>query len=460
MESVILPHKKHKPISPTRRIAFSFMMVILIGSVLLSLPISHRTEISYIDHLFTAVSATCVTGLVTVTVKQEYTLIGQIIILIMIQIGGLGFLTFLSLFFVKFTKKLSYKNKLVMQEALNMGTLKDINYYIKRVFHYTIFFEGLGAFLLSLYFIPHFGILKGIYYAIFHSVSAFCNGGFDVLGDSSLINYATNPLINIVISALIIEGGLGFIVWIELKDKLIQLLKKKHSIKKSITSLSVHSKIVLVMTVFLLISGTFIFFLLEYSNTLSGFSFIDKIQISFFQSATLRTAGFASVDMSQLKTATKLVMAIYMFIGGSPAGTAGGVKTVTFALVLLSVHALVKGKEEVSIFKKNISSIVVKRALVISFIYLSISLISLFVLSITENKEFIDLIFEVYSAIATVGLTAGLTPHLTVIGKIIIMILMYIGRIGPLTMVLIFVKRYNQLRGKEIQYPLGDVLIG
>jgi trk system potassium uptake protein TrkH len=341
-----------------------------------------------------------------------------------------------------------------------MGTLKDINYYIKRVFHYTIFFEGLGAFLLSLYFIPHFGILKGIYYAIFHSVSAFCNGGFDVLGDSSLINYATNPLINIVISALIIEGGLGFIVWIELKDKLIQLLKKKHSIKKSITSLSVHSKIVLVMTVFLLISGTFIFFLLEYSNTLSGFSFIDKIQISFFQSATLRTAGFASVDMSQLKTATKLVMAIYMFIGGSPAGTAGGVKTVTFALVLLSVHALVKGKEEVSIFKKNISSIVVKRALVISFIYLSISLISLFVLSITENKEFIDLIFEVYSAIATVGLTAGLTPHLTVIGKIIIMILMYIGRIGPLTMVLIFVKRYNQLRGKEIQYPLGDVLIG
>ncbi len=460
MQSVIFSQKRKKHISPTRRIAFSFLMVIFIGSFLLSLPVSHTKEIPYIDHLFTAVSATCVTGLVTVTVNQEYTIIGQIIILIMIQIGGLGFLTFFSLFVVKFTKRLSYKNKLIMQEALNMNSLNDINHFIKRVLRYTIFFEGLGALCLSFYFVGEFGIAKGIYFSIFHSVSAFCNGGFDVLGNSSLINYATNPLINLVISALIIEGGIGFIVWIELKDKLMKLLKREYTLRKCLESLSIHTKIVLSMTIFLLLSGTLFFFLLEYDNALSSFSFFDQLQISFFQSTTLRTAGFASVDMSTLKTATKLFMSVYMFIGGSPAGTAGGVKTVTIALVLLSVYALGKGKENISIFKRNISSVVVKRAFVISFIYLMISILALLILSVTENRDFIDLIFEVYSAIATVGLTAGLTPSLTYIGKIIIMILMYVGRIGPLTMVLIFAKRYNQLKGKEIEYPQGDVLIG
>jgi len=451
---------KKSYISPTRAIGLSFLAVIIIGSILLSLPICHTKDIPYLDHLFTATSATCVTGLVSVVVKDEYTFLGQIVIIILIQIGGLGFLTLLSMFLVKFKKRLSYKNKLIMQEALNQNSVKEIGVFIQRVIRYTLFFESVGAILLAFVFIPQYGFTTGIYYAIFHSISAFCNAGFDILGSNSLIDYQTSPLMNLTISSLIIAGGLGFIVWIELKDKFYQVLKKKLKLKKLFETLSLHAKIVLSMTFMLLMSGTIFFLLLEYDHTLASLSFFDKLQVSYFQSVTLRTAGFASVDMSSLKDATKLFMSIFMFIGGSPAGTAGGIKTVTFALILLSCSSLAQGKNEITAFKRTISSVVVKRALVISFISLSMTLFASIVLSISENQSFINIVFEVYSAFATVGLTAGLTPLLTNIGKIVIIILMYIGRIGPLTMVLIFVKKHNQLKGKEIEYPKGDILIG
>lgn len=453
-------HFKNKHYSPTRIIAFSFFAVIVIGSLLLSLPICHSVDIPYIDHLFTAVSATCVTGLVTVTVCEEYTLLGQIVIILMIQIGGLGFLTLLSMFFVKFKKRLSYSNKMIMQEALNQNTLNDIGLFIQRVIQYTFAFEGLGAIFLMIEFIPEFGLFKGIYYSIFHSISAFCNAGFDILGSTSLIGYQSNVLVNIVISSLIIAGGLGFIVWIELKERIMKLIYKKISLKKVIGTLSLHSKIAIITTAILLLSGTVLFFLLEYDNTISHLSFGDKLLTSYFQSVTLRTAGFASVDMGMLKDATKFIMCIFMFIGGSPAGTAGGLKTVTFAIIVLSCISLTQGKEKVSVFRRTIDSMVARRALMIALISLSMTFIALLILSITENKSFIDLMFEVYSAFATVGLTASLTPYLTSIGKIVIMILMFIGRIGPLTMMLLFVKKHNQLNGKEIEYPDGDVLIG
>lgn len=452
--------KKNKMhISPTRRIAFSFFMVIIIGALLLSLPVCHTSDIPFIDHLFTATSATCVTGLVSVVVAEEYTLLGQMIIILMIQIGGLGFLTLMSMFLVKFKKRLSYTNKIVMQEALNQNSLKDIEIFIQRVIKYTFFFESIGALLLVFEFVPDYG-LKGLYYAVFHSISAFCNAGFDVLGSSSLIAYQDNLLVNLTISFLIIAGGLGFVVWIELKDKIIAVFKKKIRFKKMLSSLSVHSKIVISMTCLLLISGTVLFFCLEYNNTLSGLSLPVKLLISFFQSVTLRTAGFASVNMAMLKDATKLFMCIYMFIGGSPAGTAGGIKTVTFAMILLSCYSLIEGNDHISVFKRKISQVIVKRALMISFISLSMTLVALMILSVSENQSFINLMFEVYSAFATVGLTAAVTPLLTNVGKLVVIFLMYIGRIGPITMLLIFVKRYNQLNGKEIEYPHGDVLIG
>lgn len=460
-------HKNHKrkAFYPTRRIAFSFFMVILIGSLLLNLPISNRGAVApYIDNLFIATSATCVTGLVPVVVVDQYSIIGQLIIISLIQVGGLGFLTLVSMMYVAFKKKLTYTNKMIMQEALNQSSMATLTNYIKRVIKYTCFFELLGAVLLSIVFIPEYGIVKGIYYSLFHAISAFCNAGFDVLGSQSLIPYQSNVIINLVIAGLIIAGGLGFVVWVDLRMSIRKYRDnfKVFKIKKFLFSLSVHTKIVLIVTTILLASGTLLILALEYNNplTLGPLSLPDKILASFFQSTTTRTAGFASINMTGLYDSTKFLMSMFMFIGGSPASTAGGIKTVTFALGILYVDALIKGSDEVQIMKKSISPQVVKRALTIALVSFTIAFCGLFILSITEDKPFIDLMFEIFSAFATVGLTAGVTPYLSFIGKIIIIILMYIGRIGPMTMVLVFAKRYSMMKGKGIVYPQSDVLIG
>lgn len=466
MEAIdIHKNKRKKSFSPTRRIAFSFLMVIFIGSLLLSLPISNQGhQIPYLDHLFIATSATCVTGLVPIVVAEQYTFFGQIMIIILIQIGGLGFLTLLNMLLVVLKKKLSYTNKIIMQEALNQDSLRDIAKYIKRVIKYTAFFELLGAICLSFVFVPQFGWLKGLYYSLFHSISAFCNAGFDILGSCSLMNYQTDIWLNLVISGLIIAGGLGFVVWIDLRNSWRHYKEhfKVFKFRKYLSSLSLHTKIVLLMTVFLLLSGTLIILLLEYDNpaTLLPLSWDQKLLASFFQSTTLRTAGFATIDMAGLHDATKLIMSLLMFIGGSPAGTAGGIKTVTLAIMILYVHSLVQGSDHVRIMKRTISEQVVKRSLTIAIVSFFIAIVGLLVLSLSEDIAFIDLVFEIFSAFATVGLTAGVTPILTDIGKIVIIIMMYIGRIGPITMVLVFARRYNQMKGKDILYPQENVLIG
>ena len=457
---------KKLDISAVRRIGFSFFAVILIGSILLSLPMSHsvHSTSSYLDHLFVATSATCVTGLVTHVTASEYTLFGQIVIILLIQIGGLGFLTLMSMFFVLLKRKLTYANKIVMQEALNRNSLNETGIYIKRVIKYTAFFELLGAICLSFVFIPQFGIIKGIYYSLFHAISAFCNAGFDILGNNSLVPYVGNVWINLVICGLIIAGGLGFVVWIDLRLSLIHYREhfKYFKMKRYLESLSLHTKIVLISSFVLIFGGMIVIFLLEFQNplTLKPLPFSQKILASFFQSVTLRTAGFATVDMASLNQATKFFMSIVMFIGGSPAGTAGGVKTVTFVIGLLYVRSLIRGDENIHVFKRTIDDQIVKRALTIMLISFSIALTGLFVLSISESADFIDLLFEVFSAFATVGLTAVLTPTLTFVGKIVIIILMYIGRIGPITMVLIFVRKYNAKKGKDVNYITEHILIG
>ena len=351
-----------------------------------------------------------------------------------------------------------------MQEALNQNSMRTLTIYIKRVIRYTVFFELLGAFFLAFVFIPEYGFIKGIYYSLFHAISAFCNAGFDVLGSQSLIPYQQNVIINFVISGLIIAGGLGFIVWVDLRMSLKKYREnfKVFKLKKFLSSLSLHTKIVLIVTALLLASGTVMILLLEYGNpeTLGNLTFSEKLLASFFQSTTLRTAGFASVSMGDLYDPTKFLMSIYMFIGGSPAGTAGGIKTVTFALGILYVHSLIKGSDHVQVLKKSISDQVVKRALTITLISFAITFAGLFILSVTEEIEFIDLVFEVFSAFATVGLSANVTPYLSWIGKIVIIVLMFIGRIGPITMVLVFAKRYSLMKGKSIVYPQSDVLIG
>nr|WP_318000023.1 TrkH family potassium uptake protein [uncultured Faecalibacillus sp.] len=457
---------KKLDISAVRRIGFSFFVVILIGSFLLNLPISHHlhSTSSYLDHLFVATSATCVTGLVTHVTASEYTLFGQIIIILLIQIGGLGFLTLMSMFFVALKRKLTYANKIVMQEALNRNSLSETGIYIKRVIKYTAFFELLGAICLSFVFIPKFGIIRGAYFSLFHAISAFCNAGFDVLGNNSLVPYVGDIWINLVICGLIVAGGLGFVVWVDLRLSLIHYKEhfKYFKLKRYLESLSLHTKIVLVSTFVLIFGGMIVIFLLEFQNplTLKSLPLSQKILASFFQSVTLRTAGFATVDMASLNQATKFFMSIVMFIGGSPAGTAGGVKTVTFVIGLLYVRSLIRGDENIHVFKRTIDDQIVKRALTIMLISFSIALIGLFVLSISESADFIDLLFEVFSAFATVGLTAGLTPTLTFVGKIVIIILMYIGRIGPITMVLIFVRKYNAKKGKDVNYITEHILIG
>ncbi len=457
---------ERKPMPPTRKIALSFIGVIVVGSLLLSLPLANNgPSLPYIDNLFFAVSATCVTGLVPAVTADQFTLFGQIVIIILIQIGGLGFLTLLSMLVFKIRKKLSLNNRIMIQEALNQPSLNSIGQFIRKVILFTVTCEGIGALLLSTVFIPEKGFIEGAYYSIFHAISAFCNAGFDVLGANSLMPYQSNIIINLTVSALIISGGLGFIVWFDLFEKIKKTKEKckKFKIKSYLNSLQVHTKIVLIMTITLLVSGTVLFYIFEFQNpaTLQTLSVFDQVQVSYFQSVTLRTAGFASVDMAALYPHTKLFMSIFMFIGGSPAGTAGGIKTVTFAVSVLMIYNIYQGRKEVTVFQRRIKKRLIIRSFAIISISLAIATTGLFVLSITEEMQFIDLLFEVFSAFGTVGLTAGVTPALSDVGKIVIMILMYIGRIGPVTMMLSFARKSHMQKATvDIGYLDEDVLLG
>lgn len=458
--------REHHTMRPTRQIALSFLAVILIGSIILSLPICNNgTPTTYLNNLFIATSATCVTGLVPVVTSEQFNFLGQLVIIILIQIGGLGFLTFLNLLLMMIKKKISLTNKIVLQEALNQPSLNAIPKFVKNVIKYTFIVEGIGAILLSFVFIPDFGFFKGIYFAVFHAISAFCNAGFDVLGSNSLIGYQTNIIINLVIPGLIIMGGLGFIVWFDIAKTIKKEYQKpsKFNCRHLIKNFSLHTKIVLIMTLILLFVGMILFYLCEFYNpdTLGKLNFFDQLQVSFFQSATLRTAGFASVDMASLYPYTKFMMCIFMFIGGSPAGTAGGIKTVTFAISILMVYNIYHGRKEVTVFARRIPKRLIIRSFAVITIAISLAFTSIFILSISENAPFIDVMFEAISAFATVGLSASLTPSLTGIGKIIIIILMYIGRIGPITLIISFARKsYINAGKKEVKYTDGNILLG
>lgn len=463
---ILKKNHEHHTMRATRQIALSFLIVILIGSAILTLPVSNNAGgTSYLNNLFVATSATCVTGLVPVVVSEQYSLFGQIIIIILIQIGGLGFLTFLNVLLIAIKKKISLTNKIVLQEALNQPSLNDLPKFVKNVIKYTFVVEGIGAVLLALVFIPDYGLIKGLYYSVFHSISAFCNAGFDVLGSNSLISYQSNLIINLVIPGLIIMGGLGFIVWFDVAKNIKKELARptKFKWRHLFQSLSLHTKLVLIMTVILLAIGTIAFYACEFYNpdTIGKLNLFDQFQVSFFQSATLRTAGFASVDMASLYPYTKFMMCILMFIGGSPAGTAGGIKTVTFAVSILMVYNIYYGRKELTVFARRIPKRTIIRSFAIISIAMTIAFLSIFILSISENAPFIDVMFEVISAFATVGLSASLTPTLTWIGKILIIILMYIGRIGPITLIVSFARRsYINAGKKEIKYPDGNILLG
>ena len=444
--------------STTQIILLSFLVVILIGSALLALPISSASgePISYIDALFTATTSTCVTGLVTVPTYSTWSVFGQIIILILIQIGGLGVIAFMSAFMILINKKMKLKDYQLIQDAFNLNTLDGLKRFIKYVFIGTFIIEFLGMIGYMFVFIPEFGI-KGIWISLFNSISAFCNAGIDIIGDNSLCNYSTNPLINITTSLLIILGGIGFIVWWDILRVLKQFKNKKF---KCFKSLSLHSKIVLSTSLILIFGGALLIFIFEYNNvnTIGQMALFDKFQVALFQSVTTRTAGFASISQANLTNPSTIICLILMFIGGSPVGTAGGIKTITIVSLFAVAIASIRNKKDVVLFNRNLSEEVVKKAVAVTCMSFLIVTISTILLSLTIDKSITDILYETVSATATVGLSRDLTPYLNIWGKLIIIATMYLGRVGPISLAIAFKSKKQSIN--IIKNPIEDVSIG
>ncbi|SKA89055.1 trk system potassium uptake protein TrkH [Caloramator quimbayensis] len=439
-------------LEPVQILALGFAAVILIGALLLCLPISSAEGkfTPFIDCLFTSTSAVCVTGLVTLDTGTYWSTFGQIIIMLLIETGGLGFMTFATFFAVILGRRISLKERLIMQEAFNAFNIQGMVRLMLYVMGITFAIEGVGALILMTQFIPQYGISKGIYYGIFHSVSAFCNAGFDLIGDfKSLTPYAENVTLNLTICALIVIGGIGFAVITEVINN------------RGFKRLSLHTKVVLTTTALLILSGAVLFFLLEYANpkTMGALSFKGKVLASVFASITPRTAGFNTISTSDMTTAGKFLTIILMFIGASPGSTGGGIKTSTFTLLFMTVISVIRGREDTEIFKKRIGRSLVYRALAIIIIAFGLVILTTMVLSITQDGDFVEFLYEATSAFGTVGLSLGLTTRLNIIGKIIIILTMYSGRVGPLTLTLAFARK-AQVANSNIKYPEDKLLVG
>lgn len=457
--------KKVTALKPVQLIVLSFVAVIFTGACLLMLPISNQDGnwFSFIDALFTATSATCVTGLVVVPTATQFTLFGQIVIILLIQIGGLGLVSIVAVIIVLTSKKLMQSEKIAITEAVNADSQFQIGRFLKFIIAFVFLTELVGAVLLAIRFVPMMGVAQGIYQAVFTSISAFCNAGFDILGTNSLALFSKDWFLSIIVSSLIIFGGLGFGVWADLYKHIRAFFKKEESIIKAKKAIRIHTKLVIKATLFLLVLGTVLYFLSEYNNplTLGTYSLPDKIVASFFQSATLRTAGFYTIDFGDTHLFTKLFSSILMFIGGSPGGTAGGIKTTTFMVLILLIISEVKGRKDLVFSKRTISKETIQRCFSILTLALMFFLAGILILSLTEQADLIDIVFEVASALGTVGLTTGLTPLLTWVGKLVILLLMFIGRIGPIAVVLSLAFRNNKHQSKnDITYPDAHILVG
>jgi len=450
--------KRYFSFSTSRIIMLSFLLAILAGSLLLSLPISSASgkAVPYIDALFTATTATCVTGLVTLPTVSTWSVFGQIVILLLIQIGGLGIITIMSGIMIALQRKMGLSDRLLIQDAFNLNSLSGLVQFVKKVIFGTFIIEGAGALVSMTVFVPDFGI-KGIWISIFHSVSAFCNAGIDIFAEDSLCQYATNPIINFVTVALIILGGIGYIVWWD-----VIRVCKKFRVRgfKCFRHLTLHSKIALSMTAILLLVGTAAIFLFERQNplTLREYGLFDQLQISFFQSVTTRTAGFASLPQQNLSNPSAIVSLLLMFIGGSPVGTAGGIKTVTLAILAASAVSTVKNRNEVSLFHRNISKQALSKAIAVVGMSFSILTVSTLLLSAVTEASMLDILYETVSATATVGLTRNLTSSLDFWGKLIVIANMYLGRVGPISLAIAFsFRKENQ---NMIKNPTEEISVG
>lgn len=445
-------------LSTTQIIMFSFLLVILLGSALLALPISSADGVAvpYIDALFTATTATCVTGLVTLTTFSAWSSFGHVVILILIQLGGLGIITVIAGFMVALNRKMGLRDSMILSDAFNLTTLSGLSKFVKRVICGTLVIEGVGALLYMTVFVPDFGA-RGIWISVFTAVSAFCNAGIDIIADNSLCNYVDNATVNFVTMALITLGGLGFIVWWDvlrvLKDFRAQRLK-------CLRRLTLHSKIVLAASAIITLGGALLIFIFEYGNpeTIGELSLFGKIQASLFQSVTTRTAGFASVPQENLSSASVVVCVIMMFIGASPVGTGGGIKTVTVVVLLCTAYSAIKNKNEISLFNRNISRQATRKAVAVTCMSFAITFVSTLLLAAVSDFSLVDILYETVSATGTVGLTRGITAQLSLVGKVIITATMYLGRIGPISLAFLFGSEKEITN--NIKNPTEEISVG
>lgn len=453
--------KRTASIKTARLIALGFVLVILAGSLLLKLPVASADgrSIPYIDALFTATTSTCVTGLVTTVTAVQWSLFGQVVILCLIQIGGLGVVSVVTLTAILLGSKISIKGRTIIQKSMGLDSLSGIVKFILLVLKGTFIVELLGAACYSLVFIPEFGIGKGLWCSVFTSVSAFCNAGIDIIGENSLQAYVNHPLINIVTICLIVLAGLGFPVWDDVLHNITSVFKKKQTASRFFLRLSLHSKIVLSSTMVLIVFGAFFISLLEWNHAFRDLNPLSKIMAGFFQSVTIRTAGFFTVDQALLSNAALIFCLPLMLIGGSPAGCAGGVKITTIVLLLGTVRSVIREKRDVEIFGRRLSSNNIGTAISVLLMYfVSLMVMTVVFLAVEPQISFADGIFETVSAMATVGLSRGITANLSVAGKLVLIILMFIGRTGPITVALSL--KDSNADANMLRLPEEEVMIG
>ena len=454
---------KTKILTHMRLIFFSYLLIILLGGIVLYLPISQNYNIehmSFLNCFFTATSAVCVTGLIIAPTALQWTLFGKITILLLIQIGGLSIIAITSFIFIIIGKKIRLKDRLLLQNTLNQNQFGGIVKMTLTVIKGTLFFEICGTLILTVYFVfvKHISFAHALFIGIFHSVSALCNAGFDVLGTNSLIDYSGDIVVNFVLMSLIIIGGIGFFVW----EDVLAKLKDKHHRLHFTSRLAIRTSIILIVL------GALFFVVIEYNNekTIGLFSLPHKLLASLFQSVTLRTAGFVSIDQFGLRDISKLFSSILMMIGGSPGGIAGGIKTTTVVVLIASIWSTIQGKEDIELLNRSIPTRLLRKALAVTGIMLSLLFSSSILLSLVETNstfthDFLDILYECSSALGTVGLTTGITPYLSNIGKLIIISAMIIGRVGPITAIYALSNiKTNSNSNSFGKLPEADTLIG
>ncbi|MFW6271243.1 MAG: TrkH family potassium uptake protein [Bacillota bacterium] len=428
-----------------------YFIVILLGSLLLMLPqaTADGDSLNFIDALFTATSATCVTGLIVVNTATTFSFFGQLVIMILIQIGGLGIMTMSTMIGLIIGRKISLRERLIILDDLDQFSMSNIVHLIKYVISFTFIIESFGALFLFSRLIAEYNYGKAIFFSVFHAVSAFNNAGFDLFGNS-LESFTGDITINFVIMALIVLGGIGFAVIVELYN-----IKKWKKIK----NISLQTKIVVIVTISMLIGGFIIILLLEFGNvdTMGELSFGDKILSSMFLSVTPRTAGFNTVPTGNLNNSTLFFVIILMFLGASPGSTGGGIKTTTFGVIIMSIWSFITGKEDVELFKRRLENDVILKAFTVAMLALMLVVAVTIVLTIVEDMNFIDILFETVSAFGTVGLSTGVTSHLSDLGRILITITMFAGRVGPLTLAIAFAERRQ--RG-IYHFPKENIMVG